>query len=85
MWDRDQGITVAGLQGWAPGLGQLLAQGCAGTGTLAVLTAPVRSSRPVKDRGLVEAGGYAACRATTKTRMRNEMMLNIRSVLRKRK
>lgn len=74
------------MQGWAAGLEQLLARGCAGTGVLAVLTAPVRSSRPVKGWGLAEAGGYAACRATTKTRrMRNEMMLNIRSVLRKRK
>lgn len=74
------------MQGWALGLEQLLAQGCAGTDVLAVLTAPVRSSRPVKGRGLAKAGGYAACRATTKTRrMRNEKILNMRSVLRKRK
>jgi len=86
MQGRDRGIAAAGAQGWAPGLEQLPARGRAGAGVLAVLTAPVRSSRPVKGWGLAEAGGYAACRATTKTRrMRSEMMLNIMSILRKRK
>lgn len=69
---RNWGIITVGK--WAPG------------GAWAMLTAPVRSSRPVKGWGLTDAGGYTACRTTTKTRrMKNERKFNIRSVLRKRK
>lgn len=51
-----------------------------------MLTAPVRSSRPVKGWGLTDAEGYTACMTTTKARrMKNETKFNIRSVLRKRK
>lgn len=70
-----------GKWGCFPGVEQPLTWGC-----WALLTAPVRSSRPVKGWGLTDAEGYTACMTTTKARrMKNETKFNIRSVLRKRK